>query len=83
MAKTQIEYKETNGIPICPNCQKPTKRSGGGVCTTTLMWFEPNYDENGINTNPDRNTITTTYRCEECGKDYATKGNAFDGYHYS
>lgn len=83
MAEEEIKYKETNGIPICPHCQKPTKRSGGGVCRTTLMWFEPVYDENGRNTNPDRNTITTTYHCDECDKNYATKGNSTDGYRYA
>jgi len=80
--KTKImKYKTTNGIPICPYCKKPTIRSGGGG-TKTLAYFAPVYDKEGKNTNPDKNIITYSWRCNECGKDYKTKGNSIDGFDY-
>ncbi len=72
---------KTNGVPQCPYCNKPTKRTGGGGSVTT-MWYEPLYDENGINTNPDRNTITSTWKCLGCNKYYTIFGNEHDGYQY-
>jgi hypothetical protein len=71
----------TNGIPICPNCKKPTKRTVG-TSTSTCMYFPPIYDENGNNTNPDRNKTTASYTCLECQKDYSVSGNYIDGYTY-
>ena len=79
--KVQFKYSETNGIPICPHCQKPTQRSGG-TGSTTLTYFHPVYDETGVNINPDRNTTTTQWHCHECQKDYAISGNTHDGYCY-
>lgn len=80
MSKT--EYQETNGIPVCPHCKKPTERVGN-VGMKTCMYFPPVYDKNGVNTNPDRNTITSTWHCNECGKDYKTAGNYTDGFDYA
>ena len=34
----------TNGIPICPNCKKSTKRTVG-TSMSTCMYFPPVYDE--------------------------------------
>jgi hypothetical protein len=79
---TTIKYWETNGIPVCPFCQKPTKRTGGGHSFTTLAYFPPQYDENGVNTNPDRNITTRSWQCLECGNRYRTKGNNIEGFHY-
>ncbi len=76
-----FEYEETNGVPICPNCKKPTKRTGG-MGSRTLMYFEPVYNENGINTNPDRNISTTSWNCLECGESYTVSGNSVNGYSY-
>jgi len=70
----------TGSIPQCPYCKKPTKRiSKGG--TRTAMYFPPTYDEQGNNTNPDKNICTEHWLCLECDKQYATKGN-IDGYKY-
>jgi len=69
----------TNGIPICPYCKKPTRRTVGSS-SETLMYFCPIYDKEGNNTNPDRNTLTTNWQCLECGKSYQTKGNYVDGF---
>jgi ribosomal protein L37AE/L43A len=76
-----MKYQETNGIPVCPFCQKPTERTGG-MGTVTLAYFTPVYDETGKNINPDRNTCTTNWHCNNCGKDYQTEGNDVDGFHY-
>jgi hypothetical protein len=73
---------DTNGIPQCPHCNKPTKRTAG-MSMTTAAYFPPVYDENGVNTNPDRNTITSFWHCLECDKDYAVKGNYVDGFEYA
>lgn len=75
----KIEY--TNGVPICPYCNKPTKRSMG-IGTVTMRIYEPIYDEKGNNINPDRNIRNKPYHCHECGKDYAIVGNDVDGYEY-
>jgi hypothetical protein len=71
----------TGSIPQCPHCEKPTKRTQGGSMST-LAYYQPIYDENGVNTNPDRNTITTEYSCLDCGKDYVIRGNYTDGFTY-
>ena len=75
------DYRETNGIPICPFCQKPTKRTGGGG-TSTLVYYPPQYNEAGVNTNPDRNTCTYHWQCLECSKPFKTSGNYVDGFDY-
>ncbi len=78
MEKEKVIY--TGSIPQCPHCKKPTKRSGGGG-SVTCAYYAPAYDENGNNTNPDRNTRTSNWHCNGCG-DYATAGNETDGYYY-
>jgi hypothetical protein len=32
------------------------------------MYFQPVYDKNGVNTNPDANTTTFKVNCLSCGK---------------
>jgi len=76
-----MKYQETNGIPICPFCEKPTIRSGGSG-KTTLVKFAPIYDKKGKNTNPDRNITTIDWNCHKCGKTYQTIGNSIDGFDY-
>lgn len=71
----------TNGIPVCPYCDKPTKRSEG-MSTVTAMYFPPVYDEKGNNINPDKNRKTTDYYCYECDKNYSISGNYHDGFKY-
>jgi hypothetical protein len=76
-----IKLIERSGIPLCPYCKKPTKRTGG--CESiTAMYFPPVYDENGNNTNPDRNIRTSNWKCFECENEYTTVGNHVDGYKY-
>lgn len=71
----------TNGIPMCPYCQEPTRRSGGGA-TRTLMYFQPVYDEHGNNTNPDRNITTRNWTCLKCGKNYGESVGGDEGAKY-
>lgn len=79
LTKNKVIY--TGHIPQCPNCKKPTTRTSG--CTSvTDVYFPPIYDENGVNTNPDRNTRSTDYKCLECGSSYLVSGNDADGYFY-
>lgn len=58
-----------NKIPICPKCNKPTKRVQG-LSITTAAYYPPVYDENGININPDGNYTTTEFTCLECNTSY-------------
>lgn len=80
-AKERKKVIDTGGIPQCPYCEKPTKRTGGAG-SVTCMYFPPIYDENGHNTNPDRNTTTSYWECLECKKNYSTVGNYTDGFYY-
>jgi len=76
--------KYTNGIPtcpVCPVCQRPTRRVLG-ISTTTCVYYEPIYDEQGNNINLDRNNNRTEYCCLDCGKTFTVVGNPHDGYHY-
>ena len=75
-AITDIQ-KDVSGLPLCPYCKKPTKRtsSGGSV---TMLYFQPIYDENGVNTNPDRNWRSETWHCLECERDYGYGTNGED-----
>lgn len=73
---------ETNGIPQCPCCEKPTHRSEG-LSLTTAMHYPIVYDENGININPDKNITTTIWKCLECNSDYSVAGNYHDGFNYA
>lgn len=82
MAKRIKVITETNGIPVCPHCDKPTRRTEDGPSMTTCVYYPPIYDENGVNTNPDRNTTTRGYKCLECNESYTTSGNYVDGFHY-
>jgi len=66
---------------LCPNCQIETVRVEKGS-TTTLGYFPPKYNEEGININPDRNTITKFYKCLNCNLPYKFKGNNTDGFEY-
>ena len=71
----------TGTVPQCPHCDKPTKRTEG-MSMSTSMYYPPTYDEKGVNINPDRNTITTEYVCQECNRGYIIRGNHTDGFTY-
>jgi hypothetical protein len=69
--------KDAAGLPLCPYCKKPTRRSPG-ASTVTLMYFPPIYDKNGVNTNPDRNWRSSTWSCLECNRNYGYRTNGED-----
>lgn len=71
----------TNGIPQCPQCKKPTKRTSYGGGMRTAVYYKPHYDENGKNINPDRNRTTTKYTCLNCGHNYSV-ASGIDGAWY-
>lgn len=56
----------------CPKCGSQAREERW--VTSTLVYYTPIYDENGVNTNPDRNAITTLWECRSCGEKYETKG---------
>ena len=53
-----------------------------GHSTSTCMYFPPTYNEQGENINPDRNTTSTSYHCQNCDNSYTVVGNYEDGYDY-
>ena len=71
----------TGPIPQCPRCEKPTVRTEG-FSSITAAYYPPIYDENGVNTNPDRNSTTSSYNCNGCNKEFSTNGNYTDGFVY-
>ena len=77
----KTKYKETNGIPICPYCRKPTKRIKGREIST-LVHSPPIYNKEGKVINSDRNIYTYIWQCLKCGKEYTTVGNLIDGFIY-
>ncbi len=76
-----MKAETTNGIPICPYCKKPTKRTETGPTTRTAAYYAPVYDVEGRNTNPDRNITKTFFRCEACNQIYQTATD-LDGCRY-
>lgn len=81
MTKENKKVIDTGGIPQCPYCEKPTRRTQG-MSTRTCAYYTPIYDEQGKNTNPDRNTTMTEWKCLECDKGYCTSGNYTEGFYY-
>jgi hypothetical protein len=53
--KIPCKCKEATFVPI-----------GGAI--TTLMYFQPMYNREGKNINPDRNLVRQTFQCTVCKK---------------
>jgi hypothetical protein len=51
-----------------PECSREDCRFAYGGGSTTLAYYQPIYDKNGVNTNPDRNTTNFGVECFTCGK---------------
>jgi hypothetical protein len=45
-----------------------------GATITTLMYYEPIY-KNGKNINPDKNSHSTDFTCQECGCEWVEETN--------
>ena len=52
-------------MPECPRDDCRFIDCGG---TSTLAYYAPIYDKNGVNVNPDRNITTSVLVCLTCGK---------------
>lgn len=61
MIKTILEKYPCDG-----DCRFQT-----GLSSTTLMYYPPIYDKDGINTNPDRNITYTDVYCTVCFKKFS------------
>jgi hypothetical protein len=59
-----------NPNPECPREDCRFSILGG---TRTCMYFQPIYDKNGVNINPDANTTTFEVNCLSCGKMWVGK----------
>jgi hypothetical protein len=60
-------------------CDTPDKCRITPVCSSmTDAYYPPTYDGHGNNINPDRNTVTTQYKCWTCGKEWVTQEYAFE-----
>jgi hypothetical protein len=49
-----------------PDCERDHCQFICGGGTSTLVYYIPTYDKNGVNINPDRNTTTFTVECIVC-----------------
>lgn len=45
--------------------------------TSTAVYYPPIWKD-GVNVNPDRNSVTTYCRCMACGKDFETQESLLD-----
>lgn len=61
MIKTLLEKYPCDG-----DCRFQT-----GLSSSTLVYYPPIYDKDGINTNPDRNIVTTKIDCTVCSKKFS------------
>jgi len=53
---------------IVPQCPRDDCRFIESLGSTTLAYYPPIYDKNGVNTNPDMNITTSALECLTCGK---------------
>lgn len=51
-----------------PECNREDCEFTLGYSMRTCMLFQPIYDKNGVNINPDANTTTFKVNCLSCGK---------------
>ena len=56
-----------------PECPREDCRFAYGGGSTTLAYYQPIYDKNGVNINPDRNTTTFEVSCGSCGRMWVGK----------
>ena len=54
-----------------PSCEKECIFRGS-MSTTTAMYYEPIYDKNGKNLNPDGNITTTKVSCAVCHRQWVS-----------
>jgi hypothetical protein len=54
-----------------PECPREDCKFTKSFEMRTCMYFQPIYDKNGVNINPDANTTTFKVNCTSCGKMWA------------
>lgn len=59
------------GGPDCMRDDCMITSNGPGM--STMAYYPPVYNKEGINTNPDMNITTTPQRCLSCGKTWTEK----------
>lgn len=55
-----------NQTPFCD--RNDCRVEGAGTGRMTTAYYAPVHDKEGVNLNPDRNTLTMNLRCLTCGK---------------
>lgn len=53
-----------------PECPREDCRFAMGEATRTCMYFQPIFNKDGVNINPDANTTTFDLNCHSCGKSW-------------
>ena len=56
-----------------PECPREDCRFIDHPGTSTLAYYFPIYDKNGVNINPDMNVSTSSLECLTCGKKWKRK----------
>ena len=64
---TLVKPKSLYNNIKCPHCGESYFTVGAS--TSTCVYYPPIFKD-GVNINPDRNTVTTTYHCMACNKDW-------------
>ncbi len=67
--------------PECPRGTPNDCRFSSSGGSTTLAYYPPSVDRNGVNHNPDRNVTTETTTCTVCGSVWATSHCAGETQH--
>jgi hypothetical protein len=57
-------------MKINPGCKQDCRFHFGSQMTT-LAYYAPIYDKNGVNVNPDMNTTYGDVTCSTCGKSWS------------
>lgn len=66
----KVEAPKRDNLVRCPHCGESYYMENYSDCTA--VYYPPIYKD-GVNINPDRNTITTHCTCMNCGKEFSYK----------
>lgn len=66
--KCKVELPKKNNLISCPHCGESYYMKNYSM--STAVYYPPIFKD-GVNINPDRNTITTYCTCINCGKDFS------------
>jgi hypothetical protein len=61
-----------------PECPREDCQFAYGESTRTCMYFQPKYDKDGKNINPDANTTTFKVNCISCGRMWVGKTRLYE-----